>query len=1734
MLQCDAEKMSREMFTRCCCRSLLAAGSLPLLLNYSALGNPTGGTVTQGSATFNSSGSTFNINQTSANAFITWNGFNIGSGETVNFNQPTAQSVTFNQINDVNPSQILGNLNANGYVILENANGFYVGGQAVLNAHGLIMTTATPTVNFADGGPWSFDAPPPTAKIQNYGQINITGGGTAYLIAADIVNHGTITAPNGHIGLYDGETVLVSMSPNGEGLSAQVTLPEGSVDNEGKLTADGGSVVAQAQFVNQNGLLQANTAQNVNGTIELLGSSSVALGASSVISAAGDSTAAKPSAGGSVQIQAGISFSDDSGSAINVSGASQGGNAGQISLSAPQMSALNSALNGQAAAGYLNGTLTVNTADIALNSDGSPVANSLALDVSALSSGFSQINLQASDDITLDTPWTLAVNGGIPSSVLLQGGNKISLNRGSGIEADGGNITLKAPTVDQAGTLQANSVGSANGVIAIDASQDLILEASSAISANGDPSATSPSPGGFVVLNAGNNYSDASGSTISALGVDGGQGGVVEIFDPQATAASPGIQSTIVSGSFAYLVNPFDLTLSTDPTATSSTPGSNPTFNVSDLAAYSQIDLQALDNITLSAKWTLNSSTTTPADLILSAGNSIIIPATQNQLPNGILAGHNWSVNLAAGTALAPSTPPPALAPNNPNNPNNYNYGIYLGGDPSIQNSSFIQSQNGNITLWAANEVHVGWTGASAGSGVVDPGLSSITTVGGGSVQVTTEYGDVNTGSNPDGYVYSLVKAAATGSYYSIGLTPGSLGGISTAAGGNVTINAGINGDGNAISYVPAAGSSTFAEDGGTGAFGSQPGNVTITAGGSVYGHYVLGDGVGTVTAGQDIGTVAGKGFALSLVSGGWNVNAPNGTIYLQEVRNPNGDFNVLQPTKFIKTNPGANLFDYGPQDYVNLTAYGVVLTSQNVPRLSAEPVPVVYPSILDITAGSGGVKLEGNVALFPSANQNLDIITTAGGNLFSSGAGAPYYLLMSDGASSQWLGSTSFTTSDHGTLQNEPTEFQPVIINLSGIQIINNIPMAASMEDINLITTKVTDITVQGNIMNAGFSGQNLQAGDVTSINVGGRIFNTSSYFFVALGQAIPNIPAEDLLQNMGQSWDDVFTLAVDPAALTGLITEIQAQLKVPTVTLSELLNFLIPSTPGTPAPSISELADALLTAQIQLQNQSQNVSVFGEQTINSLLVGNNPGFVYDSTSRVLGFAGFMPASVSTALAQSLTILHLVNGEPVIDENPNDNSPGRTYNQIETDTISWAPTASVGTLAQNSVGRPALTDLQLGDRIGGPGAFDITAGSISLGNSYGILSLGVSDAQAPLALNRYGNLASITPAGATINVTVTGSDQPTDPSQPAGPDNLIVSSLNMLTSAIASLGGGDVNVFDTGGSMDLGSASLFQVIAGGTTTAHLAYGIFTSGGGNVNVTALDDVDIDGSRIATYDGGDVFIESFTGNVNVGNGSSDLNTVFDAFTSLRGSVAQYGEDVFGSGIEAETLEPPAVGVPFPPAPAAVPGNITVETPQGSIVGGVAGIIQVALDGSLTPGPTVTLDAGTFASGTPGQPGYVAPFTGNIDFGNSPIIGGNVNLSANGFINVGDVISRQNSTVNAAQSFSGNILAGGTANVSAGGTVSGTIAGIGGVNVNSTGDSTASLLGQNVNANGKASDTLGSTANATSSTQSAAQQASSQSQKQAASDQTQESDNKKKKPQIQKVSHVTVLLSAAVPK
>ena len=139
------------------------------------------------------------------------------------------------------------------------------------------------------------------------------------------------------------------------------------VDNNGRIIADAGAIALQADVVNQNGLLQANSVRNQNGVIDLVASESVALGATSVISAAGD---AGVSAGGTVSIKSANAFSDQPGSFINVSGGEGGGNGGEVSLCAENMGGIASKIQALASPGWTGGGLFIDPTSITIGNSG--------------------------------------------------------------------------------------------------------------------------------------------------------------------------------------------------------------------------------------------------------------------------------------------------------------------------------------------------------------------------------------------------------------------------------------------------------------------------------------------------------------------------------------------------------------------------------------------------------------------------------------------------------------------------------------------------------------------------------------------------------------------------------------------------------------------------------------------------------------------------------------------------------------------------------------------------------------------------------------------------------------------------------------------------------------------------------------------------------------------------------------------------------------------------------------------------------------------------------------------------------------------------------------------------------------------------------------------------------------------------------------------------------------------
>jgi filamentous hemagglutinin family protein len=398
--------------------------------------NPTGLRVGSGSASAQQLGSRLNVTVSQA-AVLNWSSFNIAAGETTSFLQPSANSVVLNVIGGANPSQIFGSLNANGTVILENANGFYFGPDSMIKVGGSFIATTAPIIpDFGSGSSWQFSGMPPLASIVNYGQIEVGQGRSLFLIAEKIENHGSLTALGGNVDLAAGQSVLVSDSPDGRGLSATVTLPSGSVDNFGRVTADAGTIALEAKVVNQNGILQANSVQNQNGVIELVASDTVNLGANSQIFAQGDNSAGS-SAGGDVTIKSGNNFSDSVGSHVSVAGGSQGGNGGSVEISAGNLGDINSLLDGSAQAGFSGGKMLLDPTDLTLNS-------------SALNpySGFDNILFQATGNITVsaNTRWNLSsTTGQTTGQLTLEAGGDITFGTGAKItDANNWSVTLEA------------------------------------------------------------------------------------------------------------------------------------------------------------------------------------------------------------------------------------------------------------------------------------------------------------------------------------------------------------------------------------------------------------------------------------------------------------------------------------------------------------------------------------------------------------------------------------------------------------------------------------------------------------------------------------------------------------------------------------------------------------------------------------------------------------------------------------------------------------------------------------------------------------------------------------------------------------------------------------------------------------------------------------------------------------------------------------------------------------------------------------------------------------------------------------------------------------------------------------------------------------------------------------------------------------------------------------------
>jgi len=205
---------------------------------------------------------TFNVDQSTERVIIDYTGFDINAGETANFYQPGTSAIAVNRVASGNPSDILGNLNANGRIFILNPDGVIFGAGSQVDTAGLLASTLnmnTSDTDFMSGADsidfQSFADPYPGAVV-NYGQLNSPGGFVA-LLGPRVENRGSIAVNAGRVTLAAGEAMTVPLDAANL-ISVAVTTPtditagstEAGIITSGTIEANGGKVLLDSKVIN--------------------------------------------------------------------------------------------------------------------------------------------------------------------------------------------------------------------------------------------------------------------------------------------------------------------------------------------------------------------------------------------------------------------------------------------------------------------------------------------------------------------------------------------------------------------------------------------------------------------------------------------------------------------------------------------------------------------------------------------------------------------------------------------------------------------------------------------------------------------------------------------------------------------------------------------------------------------------------------------------------------------------------------------------------------------------------------------------------------------------------------------------------------------------------------------------------------------------------------------------------------------------------------------------------------------------------------------------------------------------------------------------------------------------------------------------------------------------------------------------------------------------------------------
>ncbi|OEZ75861.1 heme/hemopexin-binding protein precursor [Janthinobacterium sp. HH104] len=238
------------------------------------------------------------VQQTADKAILNWETFNVGKDTTLTFQQQKDWAV-LNRVNDpqARPSQIQGQIKADGTVLIANRNGIVFTGTSQVDTRSLVAAAARISdTQFQKNGIYS----PGTAGAATFtdadGKVQVQagarlasnapkgsteGGGYVMLLGKEVHNAGEINTPKGQALLAAGDsfTIKKGVGTDGNPLSttrgSEVTpqfaaaSTAGKVVNTGLIQAREGDITLAGRDVRQDGVLLASTTAATRGTIHL-------------------------------------------------------------------------------------------------------------------------------------------------------------------------------------------------------------------------------------------------------------------------------------------------------------------------------------------------------------------------------------------------------------------------------------------------------------------------------------------------------------------------------------------------------------------------------------------------------------------------------------------------------------------------------------------------------------------------------------------------------------------------------------------------------------------------------------------------------------------------------------------------------------------------------------------------------------------------------------------------------------------------------------------------------------------------------------------------------------------------------------------------------------------------------------------------------------------------------------------------------------------------------------------------------------------------------------------------------------------------------------------------------------------------------------------------------------------------------------------------------------------------